>query len=199
MSQYDFEHMDAGDIASTIFYNADPLQVAPMFEELATLDAQRRTAVVNMLEGEGVHDIKQGGKLIRMILSAAEMMGTVPDLNQVVDAERLAYNQAAAEVYRNIAGIKGEATHPLMKAYVAEIDALSTDEYNSPQLLVAAVRALDAYEAQQPKKRSLFDMLFGPEEPQQAAPQAPKAAPKTPPQAASPTQGSNGKGRHFKL
>jgi hypothetical protein len=201
MSQYNFESMNTVDVAAQIFYNTDAAQVVPMFEELKTLNTASQTEILHILEDSAVADIRQGATLIKMVMSAAKLFGTEPDFARFVDGENLKALQTAAETYSQIAAAKSPSVDPLLAAYVNEVSNLSAAEFNSPELLVAFVRAAES--AKHPSASNQMDFgqdalrkkLEEEKKAPQEKPQPPKADVAKPPKKGP----DGGKGRHFRI
>lgn len=191
MSRYNFESMPPQDIAVTIFNNADPAQVAPMFEELKTLERGKiNEYVVNVLEDNAAALIQQDALSLKLQLGVAKIFGQKPDFSAPLPPEQAGLLQANAEMIREIVAIKGDDAHPLLKSFVEVVDNMTLDEYNSGRLVLARLQAAQlAKNGQAPEEdystRSAFNG------PAQKTPSPPSTAPNL--------VGPSGKPRHFKF
>lgn len=142
-----FEAMNARQIAETIMRTQDPDQIAPLFMELNSLNPGVSTEVVSLLERAAISDISRGASMVSVTRMMTELTGQELDLSRMNETA-LRHMQASTQVYMNVALFRGEAAHPLVKAYAQAVSRLSADEYYSPSLLLAAERAVQTFMSQ---------------------------------------------------
>lgn len=143
MPAYDFSAMSPDDIAYTILMAENPADVEPLFESLYALDQELVLDVADMINYEGAAMVQSMASTITRASWFSDILHV--NLNSAIlktSPEQLAALQAGVDVLGRVVDILGEEAHPLTVAYVAEARKLSEEDYNSPQLMLAAVAAV---------------------------------------------------------
>ena len=131
-----FENMSVNEIAKYINnIEAGPSHIDAAFEALKSLDAGTRKSVVDALENLVIDDIRDVVEDCEMTLGPLTKSTEQYLLSISGGPEEVAMGQSACQIFLHISQIKGNEAHPVTKASVKALSALSDAQYNNAMKL----------------------------------------------------------------
>ena len=160
MTKESFKGKTPEEIANAVGVLEGEAQMKAQFSALQSVDAETRGLVVDILEKyfvDYITDYFQEAVEERGAAVAKEtLMSVKTPLSGL--AEELGEEQALAELARQLAAIKGDAAHPLVKAATAELAKLSKEQCNTENTILCAFVDALGKTPENEEKRHLIEL-----------------------------------------